>query len=260
MASQWDPGQYGRFADARSRPFHELVGRIAADPETVADLGCGPGELTATLLERWPKSRIVGVDSSAEMLAQAARHARPGRLDFVRADLRDWTPAAPLDAVVSNATLHWTPGHEAVLKRLLSLLKPGGALAFQIPGQQTQPTHTILSELRHGAAWRDRLGALDGVDQEAWPAADYYALLSSWGCAVDAWETIYIQPLKGENAVLEWVKGSTIRPVLSALDAAGQAAFLAEYGALLAKAYPRRPDGTTLLPFRRIFVVATKPA
>jgi trans-aconitate 2-methyltransferase len=259
--ASWDPRQYGLFGDERRRPFFELLGRVRADdPVNVMDLGCGGGELTATLADRWPAARIEGIDSSPQMIAEAERLAVPG-LRFAVADIADWRPDQPIDVIVSNAALQWVPTHRDLLAVWAKALRPGGWLAFQVPGNFDAPSHTILRELCQAPRWRNVLGdVLRGSPVDA-PAA-YLDLLAGQGCHVDAWETTYIQVLQGDDAVLEWVKGTALRPVLTALESAGRGApaiteFLAEYGDRLREAYPPMPYGT-VFAFRRIFVVAQR--
>lgn len=248
----WDPAQYGRYADERSRPFHELVARIGAErPARVVDLGCGDGGLTATLAERWPAAAVLGVDSSESMLAAAASRAGP-RLRFARCSIENWRPGGPVDVLVSNAALQWVPDHAAHLPRLVDALAPGGWLAVQVPGNWAAPSHALLASLRGSPRWRDRLGGGAGP----WPdPTDYVRVLAGLGCTVDAWETTYAHVLTGPDPVLEWVRGTALRPVLARLSPAEAASFEAEYGAALRDAYPARPYGT-VVPFRRIFAVA----
>ncbi|MFI0351450.1 methyltransferase domain-containing protein [Actinomadura sp. 9N407] len=270
-AAVWDPAQYGIFGDERGRAFAELLARAAsglAAPGRIADLGCGSGELTAGLARRWPDAVIDAIDSSAEMIEAARAHAIPGRLRFAVGDAAGWKPATPPDLIVSNAVLHWIPGHTELLPRWADALAPGGRLAFQVPGNHAAPSHTLLRELCESPRWRDRLGGLFDPRPVLDPAG-YLDLLARHGCAVDAWETTYAQVLQGEDAVLEWVKGTTLRPVLTALDRAepqgstetqGSAEtrdFLSEYGAVLREAYPATPYGT-VYPFRRVFVIADR--
>jgi trans-aconitate 2-methyltransferase len=253
----WDPAQYRRYADERSRPFFELVGRVGAErPRRVADLGCGDGALTATLTARWPDAAVEGVDRSPEMIAGAKPRAVPGRLRFVLGDVRDWRPDAPVDVVVSNATLQWVPEHAGLIARWAEALPSGGWLAFQVPGSDRAPSHAILDELRAAPRWRDRL-AVAAPGPRVLEAGEYLARLEERGCAVDAWETTYQHVLPGADAVLEWVKGSALRPVVSSLDGGEREDFLAAYAARLRDAYPARPFGT-VMPFRRIFVVARR--
>jgi trans-aconitate 2-methyltransferase len=245
----WDPEIYGTYAGERSRPFFDLVGRIGAEaPAYVVDLGCGTGELTASLCRRWPSAEVHGVDSSPAMIDKA-----PPGPTFEVADIRDWRPGRPVDVIVSNAALQWVPGHRELLGRWVGHLAEGGWLAFQVPGNFDSPSHTIIRELRR-TKWKEALGDLEdrlAVDDPL----DYLRRLAGLGCEVDAWETTYIHVLPGEDAVLNWVRGTALRPILDRLSARDQESFLADCGSLLREAYPREPYGTAL-PFRRVFVVA----
>ncbi|HYK33471.1 MAG TPA: trans-aconitate 2-methyltransferase [Streptosporangiaceae bacterium] len=259
----WDPNQYRQFGDERSRAFYELISRIGAtDPQNVADIGCGPGELTVVLSRRWPDSDVVGVDSSAEMIAAAdevlatARAELP-RLRFEHMDARDWKPAGPVDVIVSNAMLQWIPDHESLLVKWVDYVADGGWLAFQVPANHDEPTHRLIRELARTERWSDQLSAVALTRQAANPA-DYLDLLTGAGCVVDAWETTYLHVLTGEDPVLRWISGTGLRPVITSLEGAEREEFLAEYGALLRQAYPAASYGTAF-PFRRVFAVARKP-
>ncbi len=250
----WDPELYGRFGDERSRPFHDLVGRIGAtSPARVVDLGCGDGSLTATLAERWPSASVLGVDSSESMLADAAPR-KSEWLSFVLGAIQDWRPEQPVDVLVSNAALQWVPEHMALLPRLVGALAPGGWLAIQVPGNFEAPSHVALRTLCDSARWRARLGPAG-----RWPSmpepADYVRELTGLGGVVDSWETTYAQVLAGADPVLTWMRGTALRPILARLAPAEAAEFETELGALLREAYPAEPYGT-VLPFRRIFAVA----
>jgi trans-aconitate 2-methyltransferase len=256
----WDPGQYQHFGDERSRPFFDLLARVAAaDPRHVADLGCGPGTLTATLADRWPHAVVRGIDSSAEMIeaARALPAAAGGRLSFALGDVRDWRPGGRVDVIVSNAVLQWVPDHLAVVARWAGFLQPGGCLAFQVPGNFDQPSHAALREMARGDRWRDLLAGVS-LNRQAGDPAEYLDLLTRAGLDVDAWETTYLHLLQGEDPVLDWYKGTGLRPVLAALQPGQAAEFLDEYRARMTEAYPPAPYGT-VFPFRRVFVVATRP-
>jgi trans-aconitate 2-methyltransferase len=252
----WDAGQYLRFGGERARPFFDLVAQVGAtDPRYVADLGCGPGNLTAALAQRWPGATVVGVDGSPEMIAAAratATEAAPS-LSFELGDVWDWRPERPVDVLTCNAVLQWVPGHDELLLRWADLLAPDGWLAFQLPGNFDQPSHVIVKELATSPRWRALL-ADARLNRQAGDPADYVSLLARPGFEVDAWETSYLHILHGENPVLEWTKGSTLRPVLSLLDEEQADAFVREYGERLAQTYHQQPFGT-LFPFRRVFAV-----
>jgi trans-aconitate 2-methyltransferase len=256
VVTTWDPQQYLRFADHRERPFDELVTRIRhRAPGYVVDLGCGPGTATVRLLERWPAAKVLGVDSSPAMIRQASSRAEPGRLDFELGDVRSWEPGAPVDVIVSNAVLQWVPGHAGLLASWLGWLAPGGFLAFQVPANFSSPIHTELRRLATSGRWAI---PMEGLLREApvLEPAGYLEQLHAAGAEADVWETTYEQVLTGPDAVLEWARGTALRPVLSALGLAEGASFEAAYGAALRVAYPSDTAGRTLLPFRRIFAVA----
>jgi trans-aconitate 2-methyltransferase len=255
----WDPGQYLRYAGERARPFFDLLSRVGAtDPRYVADLGCGPGNLTAALAERWPGAEIVGVDSSPEMIgaAQARADGHPA-LSFALGDVRDWRPDRPVDVLVCNAVLQWVPGHLDVVRRWPGMLAPGGWLAFQLPGNFDQPTHAILLDLVSSDRWAPLLPDV-ALNRQAADPADYLDLLAAAGCSVDAWETTYLHVLHGADPVVEWYRGTGLRPVLAALDPGRAGEFVADYSARINAVYPAAPYGT-VLPFRRVFVVAQAP-
>jgi trans-aconitate 2-methyltransferase len=260
---KWDPHEYLRYADERGRPFADLLARVpTTSPDHVVDLGCGPGNLTATLAQRWPEAAVLGVDSSAEMIGQAKeeyeRPSPPGRagsLHFREADLRVWRPDRPIDVLVSNATLQWVPGHLDLLDDLVGDVRPGGWFAFQVPGNFGEPSHTELAAVRDSPRWSERLAGVDLARPWVAEPADYLARLAAHATTLDVWETTYLQILDGDDAVLGWMRGTGLRPVLSVLDDAEQAEFVDEYAARLRAAYPPRAFGT-VLPYRRIFAVA----
>lgn len=256
--THWDPQQYQRFSNERSRPFFDLLARMPeSEVRTAADLGCGPGNLTRTLVDRWPQATVWGVDNSPDMLASATRQPAHPRLHFIQADLAAWQPAQALDRIVSNAALQWVPDHERVLKHLLDMLAPGGVLAVQMPNNFDEAAHQLLAEIVRQEPWMSAIGHWQEryfVHNATW----YTDALHRLGfVAVDIWETIYYHILQGSDAVLEWMKGTALRPVFTRLAAEQHEAFLAAYGARLREAYPERSYGT-LLPFRRLFFVARR--
>lgn len=256
MPAGWDPTAYLRYADERGRPFADLLARVDVDASTVVDLGCGPGLLTALLRARWPAARIVGVDSSAEMVARARADGTDPGVSYTVGDLREWCPSEPVDVLVSNATLQWVPEHLDLLPRLAGHVAAGGCLAFSVPGNHEAPSHRLLREVSGRAPYAEHVGDVERPDSGD-PAA-YLDALAGPGWRVDAWETTYLHVLDGPDPVLRWISATGARPVLDALDAAGDGLrdrFVAEYGAALHEAYPARTYGT-VLPFRRVFCVA----
>lgn len=252
----WNPHTYLQFADERSRPFWDLVARVgAANPRRVVDLGCGPGQLTASLADRWPDAEVLGLDSSPEMIAAAQEHLRDG-VTFVQGDLTTWQTQTPVDVVVSNATLQWVPGHRALLARLLDQVGDDGWLAFAVPGNFAEPTHQLLRDLaadRRFASYTSDLVFPSSDDPQT-----YHADLTALGYEVDAWESTYLHVLTGPDPVYRWIEGTGARPVLQALPDGLRAEFVAEYQAQLREAYRPVAYGT-VLPFRRVFVVAHRP-
>jgi trans-aconitate 2-methyltransferase len=265
MTACWDPQQYLRYEHERERPFAELLARIAHPrPRQIVDLGCGPGTTTAQLLQRWPDARVTGIDNSPEMIAHARSLAVEGRLEFRQGDLRDWHPDKPVDVLLSTATLQWVPGHEMLFPTFVHSLAPGGAFAFQVPANFGEPSHTLLYELAQSDRWGARLGHLVRPTPVLEPAAYLGALLAT-GVQADVWETTYFHILHGPDAVLEWVRGSALRPFLTALETpdvpeSDVAEFQSAFAAVLRAAYPRDAEGRSVFPFRRIFGVATVPA
>jgi trans-aconitate 2-methyltransferase len=252
---RWDPAQYARYAGERGRPFLDLIARIGHDaPRRVVDLGCGPGTLTELLARRWPEAAIEGIDSSPEMIDRAAE-LTGDRLTFRMGDVADWQPPADVDVIVSNATLQWVPRHQQLFQRWAAGLPPGGWIALQVPGNFEAPSHGLMRNLALSARWRAQLGEVLRHDDAVGTPSTYAALLLHEGLTVDVWETTYLHVLQGVDPVLEWVRGTGLRPVLAALDTTDAAAFETEYADALRRAYPPGPHGT-LFPFRRIFAVA----
>jgi trans-aconitate 2-methyltransferase len=252
----WDPDRYLTYADERGRPFVELLARVGATaPAEVVDLGCGPGNLTGLLAERWPEAHVAGLDSSPEMIATARALGQP--VSYAVADLREWRPERPVDVLVSNATLQWVPGHLHRLRALVEAVAPGGWFAFQVPGNFDEPSHTLRAAL---AAEKPYAPYTSGA---ATPAshdpADYYYALAATGCTVDVWETTYFHVLSGPDPVFTWVSGTSLRPTLQALPDSLREEFAVELRRRFDAAYPTRADGTVLLPFRRVFAVAQRP-
>ena len=259
----WDPVQYLKYAGERMRPALDLMARIPLEtPGTIVDLGCGAGNVTAMLAERWPRATIVGVDRSKEMLAAAristGAHARH---EWIEANLATWAPGGPVDVVFSNAALHWHDDHATLFPRIFRWVAPGGVLAVQMPDQYGAPSHVALARVVSSARWRDRLGPLLRRAPVA-PATAYFSLLAAAAQTVDAWATEYLHVLSptgdGEHPVVAWTKGTALTPFLAALEADAQQAFVGDYSARIAAAYPALPDGRVPFAFRRFFIVASR--
>lgn len=251
----WDPTQYLKFAGHRVRPALDLMAQIPLEaPRAIYDLGCGAGNITRLLAERWPDAAVTGVDSSPEMLAKARKEA-PG-IAFAEADIARWSPPAPADLLFSNATLHWLDDHAALLPRLVAQLAPGGALAVQIPYNRQSPSHVLMEAAAADGPWRARLSNVRQAYQSLEDVDTYYRILAPHARQLDIWQTEYLHVLEGDNPVVAWTKGTALRPYLDALDEGGGEGFLAAYAQRIAASYPKQADGKTLLPFRRLFFIA----
>lgn len=259
----WNPQRYLEFEDHRLRPAIDLLARVALDaPRAVVDLGCGAGNVTRLLAQRWPDAAVVGIDNSEPMLARArATSAGVANLRFDARDLATWSPETSVDLVYSNAALHWLPDHEALFPRLARVLAAGGVLAVQMPRNFDAPSHVAVAEVATSAPWRGRLASAVRAPPVAAPDV-YLRWLAPHCAAVDVWETIYLQRLAprddGEHPVVAFVSGTWLLPFVERLgdDANARRDFLADYRERISRAYPREPDGSTLFPFRRLFVVA----
>lgn len=251
---RWDPSQYARFSGPRMQPGLDLLARLPDLPaRSVVDLGCGAGGLTELLARRFPGARVVGVDSSEEMLRKA-RQGSP-RVSFELGDLARWSPPQPVDVLFSNAAYQWVPGHEELFPRLLGCVAEGGVFAAQMPRNFGAPSHVLLREVADLPRFRGRIQLRS---EPVFPPERYYELLSPHAHQVELWETEYLHVLEGEDPVYQWTRGTAMLPVMAALEGAELDAFTEEYRARLRAAYPRRADGKTLFPFRRLFVLARR--
>ena len=249
----WDPGQYERFADKRLRPALDLIARIPGNPSVIWDLGCGTGVITGLLAHRWPNAGVHGLDSSAEMLERA----QPiGGIEWVEGTIESWSPTEPVDLVFSNAALQWVGNHDALLPRLAGRLRPGGTLAIQMPRNFEEPSHLLLAETARSDRWRRLLEQVTRPPPVA-PSDDYLRILRGHAAVIDIWETTYLQVLQGDDPVAGWTRATAARPYLAVAGDESDA-FMADYTERLRAAYPPEPDGTTLFPFRRLFIVARR--
>jgi trans-aconitate 2-methyltransferase len=224
-------------------------------PQRVIDLGCGPGNSTELLAQRWPDAEVTGLDSSPEMIAEAK--ASGVKAMFEIGDVAAWSPDKPFDVVYSNATLQWISGHNTLLPRLMSAVAKDGVFAFQVPCNFGEPSHTLLYELAENGPWAQKLK--NRRDRAAVLKADaYFDILEPLSKSLDIWETAYTQVLDGEDAVFTWMSGTGLRPFSNALEGEERETFLAEYKRRLSRAYPMRASGRTLYPFQRLFCVATR--
>jgi len=252
----WDPNQYLTFGNERLQPALDLLSRIPLDAAgTMIDLGCGPGNVTNTLKGRWPNASITGVDVSPEMLERA--HAEDPDITWIEADLNDWRPDTPADLIFSNAALHWLNEHDRLFPQLMQHIAPGGFLAVQMPRNWSAPSHTCITEAVKAGPWRETLEPLLRPAPSHAPSF-YYDLFAAETNSLAIWETEYCQILEGENPVAEFVKGSQLKRFLDALDEPARSEFEGDYRKRILAAYPKRMDGKTLFPFRRLFLLAGK--
>jgi len=253
----WSARQYLKFEDERTRPPRDLLAQVSLQSaRRVVDLGCGPGNSTELLIERYPDAEVVGLDSSPDMLRQARERLPHGI--FMQADLKSWTPQEPTDLLFANAVFQWVSDHNAVLPRLLQALPHGGVLAVQMPDNTDEPALALMREVASRGPWAAELTAANAARGDLPNVGAYYDLLRPLSANIDIWHTVYNHVMAGPEAIVEWFKGSALRPFLSALDANLQAGYLAAYSAEIARAYPPRFDGRVLLRFPRLFIVAAR--
>jgi len=255
--ADWNPELYKRFEDERTRPARELLGRVELQrPASIVDLGCGPGNSTELLVQRFPDAGVLGIDNSPAMIS-SARERLPG-CRFELGDIGTWQPATPPDLIYANAALQWTGDHPHLLPRLFASLAPGGVLAVQMPDNLNEPSHVAMRETALAGIWADKLRRLGRV-RDRLPAPEaYYNDLKPDAARIDIWHTIYNHPLEGAAGIVEWVKGTGLRPYIDPLDEAERKGFLALYQERIAKAYPPANDGKVLLRFPRLFIVCVR--
>jgi trans-aconitate 2-methyltransferase len=258
MPMSWSATQYSKFEAERNRPIRDLLAQLPGDDvASAADIGCGPGNSTELLKQRFPAAMVIGMDSSSDMI-EAARKRMPGT-GFEIADIASWQNPGPFDVILSNAALQWVPDHRALLPALIAKLKDGGCLAVQMPDNLDEPAHVLMRETAADGPWAAALVNASKARGPRQSADWYYRLLRESASGVDIWRTTYHHPLAGgPEAIVEWFKGTALRPFLDPLDAAQRTGFLERYTAAIAQAYPALPDGSVLLPFPRLFFVATR--
>lgn len=254
----WDPQLYLRFGGERTRAAADLLARVPLDaPARIVDLGCGPGNSTALVAARYPHADLEGVDSSAEMLADAAKAGIKAR--WTQGDFNTWAPATPPDLIFANAAIQWAPDPVALASRLYQTLAPGGVIALQVPQNYARPSHTTIADVADAEKWRTRLAHVHRYDPGMAGPLGYARALRALGAKADIWITEYLHVLEGDDPVFRWMSSTGLRPFLEALDGADRAAFADEVRAAFATAYPAESDGRTFFPFQRLFVVAQRP-
>jgi trans-aconitate 2-methyltransferase len=257
----WNPDLYRRYEDERTRPAQDLLARVPLERAArVVDLGCGPGNSTELLVRRFATAQVTGTDNSEAMLASA--HQRLPQVRFELSDIARWTPDAAQggapDLIYANAALQWVPDHETLIPRLFAALAPGGVLAIQMPDNRQEPTHRLMRELAAQAPWAEPIGDADRLRTALLGIGGYYDLLAKQAAQVDVWRTIYQHPMATPAAIVEWVRGTGLKPFVDRLPSALQASYLAEYERCIAQAYPPRADGRLRLAFPRLFLVAQR--
>jgi trans-aconitate 2-methyltransferase len=255
--ADWNAGQYLKFEDERTRPAVDLIRRIPlAEIRSALDIGCGPGNSTELIVERYPGARVLGLDSSPDMLAKA--RVRLPAVRFQEADIATWNPDERYDLIFANAVLQWLPDHRHLLARLASFVEAGGCLAVQMPNNLHEPSHRLMRKVAQEGPWAEKLKAASVSREEIGSFEDYYSWLLQAGCSADLWQTTYVHPLANAGAIVEWLKGTGLRPYLDPLLPEEQSGFLDQYYAEIEKAYPAEQDGRVLLRFPRLFIVAQK--
>ncbi|MBJ6125912.1 trans-aconitate 2-methyltransferase [Microvirga splendida] len=255
--ADWNAGQYLKFEDERTRPAVDLIGRVPlTEIRSAVDIGCGPGNSTELIVRRYASARVLGLDSSPDMLAKA--QARLPEVAFEQADIATWNPDERCDLIFANAVLQWLPDHARLLAKLAACLEPGGCLAVQMPNNLHEPSHRIMREVAQEGPWAEKLRAASVSRVEIGSFEEYYSWLLRAGCSADLWQTTYVHPLADAQTIVEWLKGTGLRPYLDPLSPEERSGFLDRYLIEIEKAYPAQQDGKVLLRFPRLFFVARK--
>lgn len=260
MSDIWKADQYSRYLDERTQPAIDLLARITdCDPALAVDLGCGTGNSTSLLHKRWPKATIIGLDKSKNMLEEA-RKDHPS-IKWEDGDIANWQPSTPPDVIFANASLQWLPDHKHLLPKLWNCLHSKGTLAIQMPRNFNAPSHQVLLQVVAEGSWREQLLPLLQYGKDYSPVGTpefYYQLLAPYTSYLAIWQTDYLTVMSGENPVVEWMKGTSLRPLLAVLNENERQQFLSEYSERLQSYYPKQKNGRTLFSFKRLFIVATK--
>jgi trans-aconitate 2-methyltransferase len=254
--SDWDTALYLKFEAERTQPARDLLARVPGSPRRIVDLGCGPGTSTQLLAARYPQAEIAGIDNSAEMLIEARR--RLPSIAFQQRGISDWSPTVKPDLVFANAALQWVPDHHELIPRMMDSLGAGGTLAIQMPDNRQEPSHALMRMVAADGPWADRLVPIAKTRAIIATHSDYYRWLKPLGARVDIWQTTYVHPLSGIGAVVDWFRGSGLRPYLNLLDECEREEFITRYTAELSDAYPLEPDGKLLFLYPRLFIAARK--
>ena len=255
--ADWDAAQYLKFERERTRPARDLLSAVILnDPRIVVDLGCGPGNSTQLLVDRYPRATVIGVDNSPDMLAKARTSVPDAH--FENADIEKWAPPHAPDLIFANAVLQWLPDHATILPRLLDCLSPGGILAVQMPDNLDEPSHALMRKVAAQTAFANKLAGAANARTTLAALETYYSWLQPNAANVEIWRTTYVHPLEGASAIVEWLKATGLRPFVDPLTPSERAEFLAHYKSELAGAYPQQANGTSLLRFPRLFIVAKK--
>jgi trans-aconitate 2-methyltransferase len=257
MSEDWSARQYLKFEDERTRPPRDLLAQVPLDkPRRVVDLGCGPGNSTELLIERFPGADVIGLDSSPDMLRQARE--RLPRCAFVEADLETWAPQEHTDLLFGNAVFQWLPDHPKVLARLLTALPSGGVLAVQMPDNTQEPALRLMEEVGADGPWAEAIARSNAARNDLLRPEDFYNLLRPLCSHLDIWHTHYNHVMPNHAGVVEWFKGSSLRPFYSVLEGAMRERYLAAYSKAIARAYSVRYDGKVILKFPRLFILAVR--
>ena len=262
--ADWNPALYARYEDERTRPARDLLARVPLQSARLAvDLGCGPGNSTELLVERFPSAAVIGTDNSPSMIESARERlpeARFPKARFELSDIASWKSEAAPDLIYANASLQWVPDHETLLPRLLQSLAPGGVLAIQMPDNRDEPTHRLMRETAAEPTWAAAIGDYSKLRTELLGLQGYYDLLAPPAASIDIWRTAYQHPMPSARAIVDWVRSTGLRPFVDPLSPELRESYLAEYERRIDAAYPARTDGQRLLAFPRLFIIATRKA